>query len=132
MIEANKTGITDLCGCTPQELANRTVEQNLALCKECGILNTCAYPRAVAMGMMKSDTSMHSTDTKPNLKKLAEASENFDAFHDKSHKHNPLHQAAKPSKEYYTKQAPRTKKNLKQIAKDSMTITSFHEQATEE
>jgi hypothetical protein len=143
-----------LCGCTPQELASRTVEENLALCQTCGILNHCSYPKAIAMGMVKSDSAQPTvntqassiprstskptgipTDSKPNLQKLAQTSENFSEFHDKSHAYNRLDSTdtKQPPTERRTKQAPRrTKKNLKETAATALNMADYLNQVHEE
>jgi hypothetical protein len=117
----------NLCGCSEAELNSRTVEENLKICKDCGFLNGCSYPRSVAMGMVKSDASTP-TD-KLNLKKLASESMDFKQFHDNSHPQNRLHQPiARPtdSNSYYTKtQKPSKNKNLKEIARTALNMDDY-------
>jgi hypothetical protein len=121
MIEAIEMA-TSLIGCSKAELASRTIEENLALCAQCGILSTCPYPASVTTKMVKS-----ATEEKPNLKKQASESATFAEFHGKHTQNIPRNTL----QETFTKRqtSRRTKKNLKEIARDSLSFTDYRNRA---
>jgi hypothetical protein len=73
--------------CSRQELANRTLQQNLANCATCNKVVICSYPRSITPRMVKEalNEESQSTENKQpqktiNLREIARKSLNFSQF----------------------------------------------------
>jgi len=126
--------MNNLCGCRPELLSSRTVEENFADCRICGIKTTCPYPREALLKMAKSAIE---EDSSENLQDLARQSASFSAFHEKTtRKQDKLDR--EPSNdhnfsfhEHVEKQEPQFRRpnknvNLQALARESLYFGEFH------